>query len=216
MACTVYDFIRNSPAWDARYNLPLCPALNNPWLYMAYAQRNMKRAARDAIWLSMIEIEAHFLKCESKPGFFSRWPDGSGGAVSWDEIVGAASMSRFIARRILAYLDSTDGEWGSGTDLADDMYRFPFLRPFLLAASGYELSPISKAEWSAFILWDAFKRSPTDQGGALKNSLMIDSVGGLAGAFWKKRTQTIMTPAQALAIEPKEYPVFAATAPETW
>ena len=216
MDSKVHDSFMNSPAWDQRYNLPLCPTLNNPWLYMAYAQRNMKRAGPDSMCLSTIEIEAHFLKCESKPGFFSRWPDGSGGAVSWDEIVGAASMSRFIARRIMSYLDMNDGEWGSGTALTDDMYRFPFLRPFLLAAAGYTPSTISLAQWSGFIVWDAFTRSSTDQGGALKNSLMIDSVGGVAGQFWKIRTQGVMTPAEALAIEPKEYPVFALTAPRTW
>lgn len=227
----VLDQWKTSNAWDSLYNLPLCPGLNNPWLYMAYADMLMRLYA-DNSFISPVEAEMHFQRCEAAvttpnpaPGLFMRWPNGQGGQTSYDEILGAAYLSPWIARRILTYLDLSDGEFYPGAVpgkvLETNVYRFFFIRPFLVAASGLMPSLISQFIWCLCLLFDALTRTKTDQGGALKFWLMSARMEkfplcSVAVSLYKRHISRIMTPKDCFLIEPKECPIYAETAPVAW
>jgi hypothetical protein len=218
-----------SSAWDSRYNLPLCPGNNNPWIYMAYAVLLMELSG-DGSYVGRLMVENHFIKCEAAapkpaPGLFMRWPDGSGGQNSHDEIMGAAFLSPWIAKRILAYLDANDGEFNvtgePETPMQFNVYRMPFLRPYLLACAGTTPSPLSQAAWILSLAVDGLLRKKEDCGGALRFWLMTKVMERypmcrLAIWFWKRRVQKIQTPKSCLTIEPGEHPIFGQCAPETW
>ncbi len=210
--------------WDDRYALPLCPLNSNPFIYMAYAdlvlglvdQRNLDRN-----W-----VRLHYLKCEKSCGLFYRWPDHSGGQASHDEIMGAAYFSAWIADRILMYLDAHWGNYNVTGEKARflqfNVYRLPWLKPYLLACAGLKVNWARQLILAAHFTYSAFTNSgPTNAGGRLRNWLMLSVVRDLplvraSARLWVVRISKRDTLKGSLAIEPKEAPVLAYLAPEEW
>ena len=97
---TALDLLKQSEAWDPRYSLPLVPMHNNPWIYLAYCTRILRR---DGGWWSSenkqtfeASIQTHFERCSTdKLGYLKRWPEG--GICSHDEILGAAYLNSAFA-----------------------------------------------------------------------------------------------------------------------
>jgi hypothetical protein len=210
----MYNALKESDAWDQRYNLPLFPKMNNPWIYFAYAQLCLERWPIGGVTIHEPFIVEHFAKCEIEPGLFTRWPDKQGWFTSHDEIMGACFLSDRVAHRVLTYLEEHDGEfnWEGIKSLEGfNVFRFPWLEPYLRQCAGWRVSLFSQLIWSAFIVWDALTRTPNlaDAGGALRNWLMVEKmktlpIAGIAAYFWKWRVQKKYTPAECLAREPGE------------
>src|SRR3990167_9316746 len=215
--------LQNSLAWDVRYSVPTCPSLNNPWLYMAYAQASLVISHPE---ISKEDILNHFFKCTPN-GIenMTRWPDGSGGAISMDELLGAAYLHEWIARDILAYLDKHWGQFPHPPDkpswLRHNMYRFVFMRPYLKAASGAKLCPfLDQLPIMLYILYGCFNRDATEAGGKLRRYLIIQktlrfSAIRFAANIWRKvMLRRGMTMKVALSLEPREYPILSQIAPK--
>jgi hypothetical protein len=163
--------LKRSTIWDKRYDLPLFPELNNPWIYSAYVWKLLGKPSE------MIgHFITHSLKCFNKSfGVYRRWPDGSGGKFSHDEIIGMAYVMPSAAFLLLEDLAERDGLYNENDTEADNMYRFIFLVPFLRQCAGFKVSLISQAKYIAHILFSAF----TWKGGSsgpLKIWLMNDKM----------------------------------------
>ena len=131
----------NSTAWHWEYGLPLVPRHNNPWLYAAYSFKLLKINGIRAI--DEIEMQKrfrkHFEECQLTRGLINRWPGGSGGMISHDELLGAAFVSRYLAREIYFYLKKSKyfyinkpEEINNGiSKYKYNIYRFPWLIAFI-------------------------------------------------------------------------------------
>jgi hypothetical protein len=223
---TALEKFQQSDAWDARYNLPTCPEYNNPFLYMAYADLVIEQA--EGAGLSQALVNSYFDRCQfrfKEIGLFNRWPDGSGGLVSYDEIMGAAYFGPKFAVLIHDYLEEHGGIFNNtGEDKPDesmDIYRFIFMRPYLLACCGFRVSLWDQLLVALNLLLDCF--SFASNGGKLKNYLLIYKMKGcwlvqLIGVFWrwqmKRHGCTFKT---CLSKEPGDrYPIFGELAKDDW
>lgn len=218
--------------WDGRHDLPLAPILNNPWIYSAYAALCMR--LKDGGMFNRARVLAHFVACENgvqNPrqydlGCFARWPDGSGGMTSHDEIMGAAFHDPWIALRILGHLDRTGGVMNNTGELPSDplglqwnVYRMIFLRPYLLACAEYDVNIFDQFLWCVSLI-ASFATSPKgDAGTRLRNWLMADKMKRYKlcrAVIQVWCTRIGMSPKECLAIEPGEYPVMSEIAPDSW
>ncbi len=228
LAMTALERMRADPTcWDSRYDLPLCPLNNNPWIYMAYADLIL---GIQGFELSRVQVKIHYYSCEAYPshmGLFWRWPDKSGGQNSHDEIMGAAYFHPYIASSILNYLDSTNGDFNVTGEkpsrwLQFNVYRLPWLKPYLLACAGRKVNLVRQAIFAAHITFSAFTNSgPDNAGGRLRNWLMLERMRDLplvraAARLWIKRVGAKDTLKGSLAIEPREVPILSELAPEGW
>ncbi len=217
--------MRASPTlWDKRYDLPLCPLNNNPWIYMAYADLVLRVRGEEK--LDHRAVVKHYLDCQVSSGKFFRWPHNLGGQTSHDEIMGAAYFNTGIARNILCYLDEHRGDYNVTGEPARFMqfnvYRLPWLKPYLLARAGLKVNWARQLILAAHFTYSAFTNSgPTNAGGRLRNWLMLSVVRDLplvraSARLWVKRVSRTDTLDGSLAIEPKEAPILAYLAPEEW
>jgi hypothetical protein len=156
------DTLKNSTAWNEAYSLPLGTGHGNPHLYLAYVELVLRlRGER----VDPIAYLAFYEKCEIEPGLFYRWPDRSFGPTSHDEALGAPRMSELVAKRVLDYLETHDGEYLSHPEKASDkplrfnLFRMPWLKPYLMACAGRTPNLVSQALWAAKIFISAFKDS---------------------------------------------------------
>lgn len=158
-------------------------------------------------------------------GLMNRWPDGSGGVTSHDELIGISYFWEYQAKQVLDYLDKHLGEYDNtgekeNVPLQFNLYRFPFFRPYLVAASGGSPSLGSQIVWCIQLYLDA--NNSDLGGGKLRNWVMMQSMKKFwlcrrAISYWKGRMKRRdITPKTALAIEPKEYPILSELAPEEW
>jgi hypothetical protein len=223
------DRFRQSTAWHPKYDLPTTQ-LNNPWIYLAYAVKIVRQTTKSSV---MGELDAHdqfidFLSsCEKAPGLFNRWPDGSGGLTSHDELMGIAYLNCMAANRIIRYLHNYHGVYNNtgepGRWWRFLMYRFVWVMPFLRACStDYYCDPIARLVWSTWLLWDALSFSKDDHGGRLRIWLMIDTMASkylcrLSVKLWCWRMKKAgLTPKVCFKSEPREYPVYEELSPEVW
>lgn len=171
--------------WDPRYDLPLFPEFNNPWIYGAYALK---------LWGPSPSLKKDFTTyafyCEKEPGYFTRWPDGSGGETSHDELMGIAyTCGPEISQRILKRLEERGGRYNPNDKDIDTMYRFIFLVPFLRLRATYGAGLIDQIKWSAHVFWSAIKYSGSS--GPLKIWITEEMTGyplcRAVYAFWESR-----------------------------
>lgn len=220
---SLLDNFRASNAWDERYRLPTCPNQNNPWLYMAYAERI--GFCTNQVVVSRIEAEAFGVKCEIESGLIARWPTKDGGMTSHDELIGACSLSPWLADRIAAYLERHDGEYNSTGEVSDiperyDLFRIVWLMPYVRACAGWQVGLFSQLLWSVSCILSALDADLG--GGKLRFWLMFPQMENLplcslAIAFFRACAGARgITPQSAFRIEPRENPVFADNAPLTW
>lgn len=233
---TALEKLKASDAWDTRYDLPLFPKYNNPWIYGAVALKLLRKAGLSATEDAMLvtRFEAHAEACRAKdiegnpiPGLFSRWPNGAGGHFSHDEIIGLAYISAKFAREILDYLEENDGVYSniigaiSDPSFADryNVYRILYVKPFLQACTQRRrVGFASQLQWSSTIITDAihYKRGDTgDAGGRMRTWLMLDHMGkhfisGTAGLIWKAAMRSKGATLQGtLSLEPGSgYPIM--------
>lgn len=140
--------IKKSAVWDEKYNLPLVPKHNNPWIYGAYIYALLGEPKE------LLESFAiYYARCFNKEyGRLSRWPDGSGGRVSHDELIGAAYLFPEASSDILHRLDDNDGIYNDSDSVLESMYRFIFLVPFLRQAKGVFVSLQSQVMYCLHLL----------------------------------------------------------------
>jgi len=176
----ILELFKQSDVWDKRYNLPLVPHHNNPFIYNAYATQIIKQ--KDPI-LNAAKLNVNFYlylsACEKEKGLYYRWPDKSGGAFSWDEIVGVASVSAYGAMSLYIYLKRKWGVYDNG-ELPEkkwrffrfNQYRYPFLLPYLKASSCIKLNYLDKLIIYLFLKLDSYNYKSGDEGGRLRIWLM--------------------------------------------
>lgn len=208
-----------APGFSDQWQLPLYH--NNPWIYLGYVQLVLRLMGQE---LNDGDVVAYYEACEvpGRPGLLNRFPGGAGGQTSHDEVMGAASLSQAFAREILAHLDLTDGNYDNFPERPDpnvlrwNIYRFPWLRPYLAACAGYNVSLVSQAVWSGHVVWSALH--PDGAGPALRIWLMGDKMRQyplcyLALRFWKSKQKRGLN--ECLAIEPGILEL-AELAPKEW
>lgn len=235
--------IKGSNVWDSRFELPLIPIHNNPFLYSYYV---MKMAGYTKEIHERLSLHAE--NCRTSFGVFDRWPDGSGGIMSFDELMGLAAHHEWAAQEILAYLTETDGVYINRPedvkphelDEKHYVYRMIFLKPFLRACAGYKVNLISQAQFSAFLIYDLlthkftiddfFKadagtdefRKKLDAPGRLKIWVMLDymekyPLSKLAVNWWRRSMRKKdITPKTCFANYLSEVPIMWEIAPESF
>jgi hypothetical protein len=225
-----WEAFQQSAAWDQRFNLPLCPTLNNPWIYFAYALKISKEnGALCAGALIAVQIMAirHAEKCRIKHGLFNRWPDCSGGVFSYDEALGMAYISPELARELCLYLYEQDGIYCNKPDEMNalneekfNLYRFIFLEPYLRARAGLRVGLLSKLKFALHVVISTFKFNPNDEEGMSKIWLMHEEMDRfilcrIAFYFWFKKLSGL-SPENAFIVQLKEVKEFRLFAPEHW
>lgn len=215
--------LKNSPAWDDRYNLPLCPELNNPWLYCAYANIICNNS------LYVPDVIGHYFRCTpsgSNVAEFYRWPERIGGETSHDEIMGVASLAYSLA---IVLLQGIDEKWGFFKNVKENswslrhfIYRFYWLRPYLKVCAKKRINILEQFICAIYIISGAIAPSTKNVSGHLMRYLLICKMSDyklikLAAKLWKKRLLArSITFKSCLAIEPKEYPVLSRLAKNDW
>lgn len=219
---SVLQKFKDSNAWDPRYNLPLVPKANNPWIYLAYATKLVKDAnLSDFDRKYELKIWNLLCSCEVKPGLYNRWPDGSGGVTSHDELIGMAYLVPEMAFRILSHLEIHLGYYnnlGTGGYLRFNLYRFVFLKPYLKVRAKMDLNLWDKLAWSAYMLLDALFYKGRDEDGRLMRWLMAEHTQHLwATRFWvESMNRKVRGPKQIFETYLTECPVFREVAPDNF
>jgi hypothetical protein len=227
------DFKKDKRVWDDRYNLPLVPEHNNPNIYFAYAYHlifptPIKEDDHSEVYCDLKTNYYKFLdQCEKELGLYYRWPDKSGGAFSWDEIIGVASISPYRAYVLYQYLKKNWGVYDNG-ELPEkkwrffrfNQYRYPFLMPYLKARSGLGLNCKDKAILSLFLWHDRMQYKYADEGGRLRIWLMnfeIEKHIPNSVYEWKKEMSLRgLSPKRCFEIYFPNYEVFSKYAPYTF
>lgn len=122
--------------------------------------------------ISLGEAEEIVLKYEMAPGLLSRYP-GTNDPMSYDDHLGAASISPMLARRIHAYMSENDWTLPNKNYLG----RFPILEPVVRAGAGLPLSNLNIAKASAAYMWNLFEPAQ-DTSGKLMLWLCADVLRG--------------------------------------
>jgi hypothetical protein len=156
---------------------------NNPWLYSAYAMKVMRRGGLQAWQALPLEraFAQHFRACIIRFGLINRWPDGSGGMMSHDELIGIAYNSRFLAREIYFYLKQTNGKYINKPEEAEnkcpyrfDIRRFPSVMAFISSRAKYPPSYFHRIFFGLDALLNAL--SNPGEGSRLRMWLMLDEM----------------------------------------
>lgn len=235
---TVLEKFENSNAWHKESGLPLAPDFNNPFIYLAYSVKIIRFPEDASIRPSIVEIATLFAKikdwiekCRIRPGLFNRWPNGTGGIFSWDEIMGLAYFSPEIAKELLMYLYVEDGvycnkpeEMKEGEEEKYNVFRFIFMEPYLRARSQLRVGLINQLKFILHIARDGFQWKPENpqEQGRCQMWLMGEEMKRfplikIAYLFWEnKMTKNKMTPKLALKGHLEKCPVYAENAPELW
>lgn len=170
--------LRQTEIWDARYGLPTVPQHNQPWLYMAYVACCMP-------FDFMPELVVFARGCDRPDGTSTRWPDGSGGKFSHDEILGRAYFDSPFASRVLDTLMRNDGIYDRNEDMElGNQYRFLFLIPYLKACAKYRVGLFSQLQWCLHVIVTAFSRTEGQESGALKIWLMSEYMNQFQLCKW--------------------------------
>lgn len=215
---TTLDKFKLSPAWDYKYNLPLAPMCNNPWIYLAYATKiitskeSLDRAYSSNIWNQLA-------RCEKLPGLFNRWPDDKGGITSHDELIGIAYLDAHSAQRILKYLSDHWGHYNNQSNegfFRFNLNRFVFLKPFLKSCAGQPLTTLDKFLWSAYLIVDLITYVSKDEGGRLMRWLMCERMQDIwSTRLWQKRmSERVRGPKEMFKTYLTECEVYYETSPE--
>jgi hypothetical protein len=221
------EMLRTSPAWSPGHELPLCPELNNPWMYGALSFKLLARNATPEADLALLRLNflRYAAQCAVGPvGLFYRWPNGYGGSTSWDEILGMGYLSSLLAREILEHLMQSGGLYDTQHPYRDEiaprefadedrnLLRFPSLMAFLRARAGYRVNLFDQVMLATQFL--KFSFDGAEAGTYLRRWLMVEEaeklpVTGPFVRYWKSK---VPPPQRFLAIEPREYPVFTTLA----
>lgn len=187
--------IKETEAWSEKYQLPTFNSMN-PHLFVAYVAQLIAQSEEPFTTIDIYTQYSNFLaSCEVMGGLYKRYPDGSSGLTSWDEIIGIARIRPSSAKDIYNYLEVTDGIYDSenenSTDERKNVYRLPFIRPLLRLAAGMRVSLIDQAILCGWMIWDAVN---PDQGmsGHLQLWLYLPlmkekAVTSIGAAFWQWR-----------------------------
>lgn len=176
------DVFKESTAWSVEYDLPIVPRASNPWIYMAYA---MKIIAHNGSDISQVALRKYWEGCQNTDGTMNRKPDGSGGVLSYDEMIGASYLSSEYAEVLYQKLDANDWEYNNKpesekSDIPErfNNSRFIFFKPFMRAATlKRRVSLYSQAVWCLFLIPDFFKpESKQNAGDLLKKWLMLETM----------------------------------------
>lgn len=233
---TVFQNFQNSNAWDARYNLPLVPIHNNPWIYLAYAVKLIANGqhTNDELIELVDLIEDQLERCKSdEAGEWWRWPGERGGPVSHDELMGLGYLGWKLglpskpAQKILSHLNKTDGEYNltneDGIPERYNVYRFVFLTPFLRACTKKEfrLGWLSQIMFCFHVGLDAvtYKLEHGDEGARLRMWLMMEPMEAfplprLVLGWWKEKMEKLgLSPKKLYEKYLAECPVYRENAP---
>lgn len=207
----ILEKFKSSNVWDFENNLPTCPDLNNPYIYMAYAKKLIGNIQQNTFM-------DFYSQCEVQKGLFNRWPHNRGGLTSHDELIGAAYISADVAKDIVDYLVKNDGIYNNCGDTSEygdsrfNMYRHYFLMPYLKSAAGYNVSLVSQVIFCAYILSSMFNNEPL--GSKLKLWLMMSLMRRffLVDVMWNiwkiKQKKYGVTLSACFKEELKKYPVY--------
>lgn len=216
MSC-IEEF-KKSNAWDVRNGLPTVPFHNNPWIFMAYAFKLIK--LNDGSVPLDKELWNMALNCEKEPGLYNRWPDGTGGVTSHDELIGISFLIPTMSFRILRYLDSNMGYYNNLTSAKGlsffryNLFRFVFLKPVLKSFANLELTKLDKFFLYAYLITHAFNPKK-DYGGSLVIWIMTEALkDNKVVQLWKKLSNKKMYgPKECFQNYLKECKVFYNNAP---
>lgn len=220
-----------SNVWDSRYDLPLLPDHNNPWIYAAYALKIIKSWGEDVdnLYLTRELIEHANEKCRVEKGLYHRWPDGFGGHTSHDELIGLCYIDAAIAKDVLNYLDFNDGVYNNlkntVTSLIPDrynLYRFLWLRPYIAECAKARLNILSQLKWAGFVVANALFKKAEGWDTKLMIWLMSErmenhTICKLAILFWESRMKKLgLNPHVFFEKELEKFPVYSRTVKSTF
>jgi hypothetical protein len=148
---TALERLRNSDAWDERWDLPVAKSGNNPWIYLGYAEMVLRLHGEN---LTSHRLTHFYAECTVEPGLIKRFP-GSTIPTSHDEVMGAASLRWGYAIEIYNYVLKTGGNYdshGISPFGRFNILRMPWLKAYLEARAGFNPSPWDKAFWIGRLL----------------------------------------------------------------
>lgn len=205
---------QNSNAWDARFQLPTVPQHNNPHLYLAFAEK---------ILGNDLQGRAIFAyKCLQHSNLYNRWPDGGGGNISYDELIGLSSQLLVPPCMVWWMLKRNFGRYNninpSDKSFNHWMYRFPWAMAFIRArATG---SPgVWRIAYALTLLFDAVTYRVGDEEGRLRIWLTLDEMSKYFGCrlairAWRNKMHSLgLSPKSCLSISFKDIPVYSVHAP---
>lgn len=208
---TKLEMVQASELWHPRYNLPVIPTHNNPGIYTALVSRMLDDPS---------EILASFtLFWGPSFGSWSRWPDGRGGNLSHDEMIGWAYLSPLAAdallrRFVFGFYPNEHGEF----EWRRWFPRFVFLMPYLRHRAQQGAGPVGMCLWSAYVLQSALrtKKDNFDADGIIKVWLMCnDPPVRWVARFWRRRMDRIgLQPKDIFETYLRECPTLRVIAPE--
>ena len=234
---TVLKSFQASNAWDQRFNLPLVPMHNNPWIYLAYALKMIRlgKHTNDELIELVDLIEDHLARCRTKVwGEFYRWPEGLGGDTSHDEVMGIAYIDWCLkletapTKAILERLLETDGVYNvqnvpEKIPEEHNIYRFVWMEAFLKACTNkFRVGFISQFWFSVALLKDIFKYKKEDgnESGLLLKWIMFEPMekyllSGITIGFWKSKMKKLGINPKQIFTEKylKECPAYGENAP---
>jgi len=224
------EAFKESNAWHKKYNLPLCPMFNNPHIYGAYAYKiiSLDKRVSDA---DLVELQrdfrTYYRACRITSGLIHRWPDGSGGITSHDEIIGAAKIYEENAKEIMLHLTMTDGvyinkpkEIAPGGEEVCNVFRILWVKPVLMALAKFRLGIFLQCQYAAVLIVDAISYKEGDEAGRLRHWLTFKEMGeypiaGAAILFWKKKmADKNLSPKKCFEKYLTQIPVFREFAPD--
>lgn len=193
--------IRETNCWSEKYQLPICPNHYNPHIYLGYIYLIDSTAVNNG------QYAIYFNNC-CRRGVFYRFPDGTQGEGSWDEVIGAASIP-ICVNTADWFLNNFRLKW----------HRFIFLKCYLKACA---YGPDAISWWDRLLFSTYIRLSikgnlvPGDVGGRLRSWLMISKTG-LMKDYWNERMVGAgYTLKGSLQIEPGDNPWLAENAPNSW
>lgn len=213
---TYGEVVVNSELWHPRFQIPCIPMHNNPGIYTALVVHMLSRY--DYRWSYLTSFIYHWLLLEDK---WARWPDGSGGNISHDEMLGWGYLSPRAACSYIGHMEHRFGffpndkgqfQWNRW------MYRFVFLKPFLEKRAYGRASLLGKFLWSVYVIQSALqtRRNNFDADGVIKVWLMCnDPPVSWVAKFWRRRMEKIgLRPIDIFSVYLSECPTLRLIAPE--
>lgn len=220
---SILDRFKSSDCWDARYDLPTCPKLNNPFLYCALSFKTADYYTDDDLGRIVAVYAANCHDYDSNQ--YYRWPDKGGGTFSHDEAIGLSFMSSIHAMFILKALSKhwgfLDNEQPENPRWKTYIPRFVWAMAYLRKRAGWRLWPWHRIGFALYLIGQALGHRDdvhAGQDGLLMSWLMRDAMREVFGCrlawrFWEYRMRNV-GPKWCFERYLCEYPVFRECAPE--
>lgn len=134
-------------------------------------------------WNLWPQYTSFYKGCEIEPGLIVRYPGRTGGGISQDEMIGAATLDENAAKRIYAYGQAH--WWCFNPDkvsfsLSNWYGRFLDFKPYIKMRAGEKLNIFQQAAWSIMTVLSPMSSEGNTSGKLLKWS----QLRSMEGKYW--------------------------------